>query len=387
MSTIQPEALRLAEWLQAAVATFPQRSEDEPGGYCSEVDQIMDEAAAELRSQHAELETLRAGYAAARLEIESPRAAQPAGAQQPGAAYAALPEPPQFPAHPEPMVMDWSAIEISAIAQYGRDMYEAGKRQSHGQPYPTIDDLCARIKAADDAAADRDYMLDSNDCIAVLRGEWKGTLAMDKPERASHGQAPAQAAPSYKDSTPDLHVVDSAFESWYSSYSPAHKADKQRARDAYAAGMGDPLVMVAPAAVAWPKKWAPEEVEDGERGIRWVTNEGIHGRPTDHDVREYLKRTPTANGCLCDECKVFYAAAPTTQPSPAAQGDALDAAFEAVRLLLCGLERYSFVLDDDGVVRRVRDRVGNWIEFDAAHELFDPAAVDAAIAAQQGAAT
>ena len=50
-------------------------------------------------------------------------------AQQPDAAYAA----PQFPDHPEPMVMDWSAIEISAIAQYGRDMYEAGKRASHGQ--------------------------------------------------------------------------------------------------------------------------------------------------------------------------------------------------------------------------------------------------------------
>lgn len=117
--------------------------------------------------------------------------AQPAEAQQPGAAYAA----PQFPDHPEPMVMDWSAIEISVIAQYGRDMYEAGKRQSHGHPYPTIDDLCARIKAADDAAADSDYMLDSNDCIAVLRGEWTAPLAMDKPERAPHGQAPAQAAP------------------------------------------------------------------------------------------------------------------------------------------------------------------------------------------------
>ena len=37
----------------------------------------------------AELETLRAGYAAARLEIESLRAAQPA--PQPGTAYAALP--------------------------------------------------------------------------------------------------------------------------------------------------------------------------------------------------------------------------------------------------------------------------------------------------------
>lgn len=76
--------------------------------------------------------------------------------------------------------------------------------------------------------------------------------AWNEAPRASHGQAPAQAAPAYKDSTPELHVGDSAFESWYSTYSPVHKSDKQRARDAYAAGMGDPLVMVAPAAVAGP---------------------------------------------------------------------------------------------------------------------------------------
>lgn len=66
------------------------------------------------------------------------------------------------------------------------------------------------------------------------------------------------------------------------------------------------------------------------------------------------------------------------QPAPVAQADALDAAFDAVRQRLCGLQRYSFVLDDDGMVRRVHDRTGNWIEFDAAHELFDPVAVDAA---------
>lgn len=67
----QPEALRLADWLQAAVQTYPQMSEDEPGGYASEVDQIMDEAAAELRRLHAENEALRTGYDAARLEVES----------------------------------------------------------------------------------------------------------------------------------------------------------------------------------------------------------------------------------------------------------------------------------------------------------------------------
>ena len=55
-----PEALRLADWLQNAVATYPQTSEDEPGGYCQEVDQVMDEAAAELRRLHAAVDGLRA---------------------------------------------------------------------------------------------------------------------------------------------------------------------------------------------------------------------------------------------------------------------------------------------------------------------------------------
>lgn len=57
--------------------------------------------------------------------------------------------------------------------------------------------------------------------------------------------AASQTTPTYKDSTPELHIGDSAFESWYNSYSPMHKSDKQRARDAYAAGMGDPLVTAA----------------------------------------------------------------------------------------------------------------------------------------------
>ena len=80
-----------------------------------------------------------------------------------------------------------------------------------------------------------------------------------------------------------LHIGDSAFESWYSTYNPTHKGDKQRARDAYAAGMGDSLVMAAPAAVAGPSEMptVPDSVlayvhtygdsradEDGLSGMR-----------------------------------------------------------------------------------------------------------------------
>ena len=58
-------------------------------------------------------------------------------------------------------------------------------------------------------------------------------------------------------------------------------------------------------------------------------------------------------------------------------------AFEAVRKKLCALPRYSFLIGPHGGVKRYENRSGNWIEFDAAHELFDPVCVDAAIAVQQ----
>ncbi|WP_313465349.1 hypothetical protein [Achromobacter sp.] len=59
-----------------------------------------------------------------------------------------------------------------------------------------------------------------------------------------------------------------------------------------------------------------------------------------------------------------------------------DAAFEAVRKQLCKLPRYSFLSDGYGAVRRVKDSSGSWIGFDAAHVLFDPVCVDAALSAQ-----
>ena len=65
-----------------------------------------------------------------------------------------------------------------------------------------------------------------------------------------------------------------------------------------------------------------------------------------------------------------------------AELDARDAAFEAVRKAFCNLQRYSFCLDSRGNVRRCADRSGNWVEFEAAHTLFEPQSVDAALAAQ-----
>ena len=76
--------------------------------------------------------------------------------------------------------------------------------------------------------------------------------------------------------------------------------------------------------------------------------------------------------------------APQPAPAPLSDDVVRDAAFEAVRKKLCALPRYSFALDSRGNVRRCEDKSGNWIEFGEAHALFDPVAVDAALAAQGG---
>ena len=78
--------------------------------------------------------------------------------------------------------------------------------------------------------------------------EYLGSLGGDSCHHCGwvSGEAPeckpTLAAQPYQDHTPHLHVGDSRFESWYSGYNPKAKGDKQRARDAYAAGMGDSLV-------------------------------------------------------------------------------------------------------------------------------------------------
>lgn len=72
--------------------------------------------------------------------------------------------------------------------------------------------------------------------------------------------------------------------------------------------------------------------------------------------------------------------------APQASEAVRDVAFEAARKQLCKLPRYSFFAGAAlGSVRRAEDSSGNWIEFDAAHALFDPVSVDAALSAQPGA--
>ncbi len=56
MSIKQHEAVRLIRAISDCVQTHPQLTEDEPGGYCTEADQLMDEAAALLRVWSVDIE-------------------------------------------------------------------------------------------------------------------------------------------------------------------------------------------------------------------------------------------------------------------------------------------------------------------------------------------
>ena len=84
------------------------------------------------------------------------------------------------------------------------------------------------------------------------------------------------------------HVGDSAFESWFDSYSPAGKGDKQRARDAYAAGMGerapafsqiDAAAKVLAERMDYPWSQMPEQGRDKMREIAQAVIEAANGIP------------------------------------------------------------------------------------------------------------
>lgn len=74
---------------------------------------------------------------------------------------------------------DYLAKAVFALPPMAQNFKLPAPKQA--EPAELIEIMCARIKAADDACADMDYMLDSNDCIKVIRGEWKGPVAQDHP--------------------------------------------------------------------------------------------------------------------------------------------------------------------------------------------------------------
>lgn len=81
MSNKQHEAVRLIRAIADCVQTHPQLTEDEPGGYCTEADQLMDEAAALLRVWSVDIERKDALLRKAAVHLS--RIAMAAGAPTP----------------------------------------------------------------------------------------------------------------------------------------------------------------------------------------------------------------------------------------------------------------------------------------------------------------
>ena len=121
-----------------------------------------------------------------------------------------------------------------------------------------------------------------------------------------------------------------------------------------------------------PAEWLEQAYREGWAACRDAETIG-------EEAEDWAFGNSTANSRMIDAQQ----AAPQPAPAPLSNDVVRDAAFEAVRKKLCALPRFSFLSDGYGV-RRVPDKSGSWIAFDAAHALFDPVAVDAALAAQGG---
>lgn len=84
----------------------------------------------------------------------------------------------------------------------------------------------------------------------------------------------------YIDSTPQLHVGDSAFEDWFQAHPRACEGGgiKQMARDAYAAGMGDPMVLArAQLPASAPAVSVDEELSDED--IQKIADQVVENDP------------------------------------------------------------------------------------------------------------
>jgi hypothetical protein len=77
-----------------------------------------------------------------------------------------------------PIETDWAGRPMTLVVKDG-GMYLRGvddlERFAALVAAAERDRICAAIKAADDKANEGDYMLDSDDCISVVRGTWMGT--------------------------------------------------------------------------------------------------------------------------------------------------------------------------------------------------------------------
>jgi hypothetical protein len=143
------EALRLAEYMRGMVQTYPQMSEDEPGGYCTEVDQCMDQAIALLREYAALLQAQQP--VACMVETESAIMTWPITSLDEARTYCDEGEEPVLLyTRPQPvgascMVERGETVDLTLIADPVRRAAFEAYHNTHSGHY---DRLCAAIEAA-----------------------------------------------------------------------------------------------------------------------------------------------------------------------------------------------------------------------------------------------
>ena len=103
----------------------------------------------------------------------------------------------------------------------------------------------------------------------------------------------AAGAQPYSDSTAELSVGDSSFESWYASYvKEGTKGLKHHCRDAYAAGMGDPLVA--------PPQAQSDHIATTGKMVQPLTEKEIHhiwrGLVEGEGIEEFARAIEQAHG-------------------------------------------------------------------------------------------
>lgn len=122
-------------------------------------------------------------------------------------------------------IADWNSHTTEFAVDYGsngvRDFYRGIARAALSATQP------AQAKQSD--AASEVFTALADHC-PVDNGWFNGRAAQGEPVR---------------------HIGDSKFESWYQAHPKANGGDKQLARDAYAAGMFDPVAQGAGEVVAW----------------------------------------------------------------------------------------------------------------------------------------
>ena len=128
--------------------------------------------------------------------------------------------------------------EVNYHTMHTRQLWAAWRdraalaEQPAQQEQEWIETACALIKAADDAAHDSDYMLDSNDCIKVLRGEWKGHLMNDQPTTPQPAQRKPLTVPQIIEVTKKLDLSRGI--SWIDvirAVEAAHGISQQQTKD------------------------------------------------------------------------------------------------------------------------------------------------------------